>query len=562
MTRVGSRIARLRHSRWIARLGSVFFGATKATGEEETASRMALDRNQRWFLVIFGLALVGWSIFGFLMAPTVIRQAHSGESLAMLNRLFESHADKPVHVLLERWQNVSEWIFLVALLPLPIVLTWPQVQTLLGRLGTTLERLAPVVVNSLLAVLGLAGVIYLLLQKPVLYIHFINENWWAEYGTFCSYLMAGLFLGWSFVADARSRTPLLALFALATLVIALEEIKWGQDVLGLNPPEVFVRHNRQGQITLHNMIAGPSHATAGVVVFLLSVALPIAARRMRTLGMYCQRWGVPLVPRYLWPFFLLATGLLLAPGAAMYLKFDEVAEFALAFATLAFAVHICMAKERSAVPTPTGYIVALGAVLLTLVGVSIGLASSVSSGMRTRLNDFATNRFPNVGLERQAETVFEYLAAHPEVQQSDTYVLQAQFLSAIGRAEDANRALERALAVQDSLILERPTDSEIQRNRLAIFQMLGRKSEAERAFQQAMDLDRTRLDQAHYGATAARVRWSMAQTLQQAGRDEAALEQIQAACAVVPEAELARLIRRWLEQAIPDGPIPPRCLIF
>lgn len=92
-----------------------------------------------------------------------------------------------------------------------------------------------------------------------------NENVWSaiaqedgvvEWATFLSFLMAA---GW-LVVVARKLSPswwfkgacfLLALFC---LIVAGEEISWGQRLFGFKPPDVFLERNFQQEANLHNVL--------------------------------------------------------------------------------------------------------------------------------------------------------------------------------------------------------------------------------------------------------------------------------------------------------------------
>ena len=39
--------------------------------------------------------------------------------------------------------------------------------------------------------------------------------------------------------------------------VIMEEISWGQRIIGFSTPEFFKLHNLQGEANLHNLITGP-----------------------------------------------------------------------------------------------------------------------------------------------------------------------------------------------------------------------------------------------------------------------------------------------------------------
>jgi hypothetical protein len=88
------------------------------------------------------------------------------------------------------------------------------------------------------------------------YTGLVGEDGVVEYTTSVAYLLAGV-IG-VLVAKAYSRdgkrllVVLWLLFALALVVVALEEISWGQRLFGVETPEAFAG-NVQGELNLHNL---------------------------------------------------------------------------------------------------------------------------------------------------------------------------------------------------------------------------------------------------------------------------------------------------------------------
>lgn len=66
------------------------------------------------------------------------------------------------------------------------------------------------------------------------------------------------------------------------LLAGLEEISWGQHLLGFNPAAFFLRHNRQGEANLHNLIPAPLFGfltNAAVYSFFIFLPLFIHSRQ-------------------------------------------------------------------------------------------------------------------------------------------------------------------------------------------------------------------------------------------------------------------------------------------
>ena len=84
----------------------------------------------------------------------------------------------------------------------------------------------------------------------------MQEDGWAEWATFCAFLLAaGLLIRVIVRRSVRSLEGLVALgLALFSGFVAGEEISWGQRLLGYMPPALFLEHNYQQESNLHNLL--------------------------------------------------------------------------------------------------------------------------------------------------------------------------------------------------------------------------------------------------------------------------------------------------------------------
>lgn len=94
----------------------------------------------------------------------------------------------------------------------------------------------------------------------------VQENRPVELLTFLSLLAAGV-VALRLANRLRKREPYLlaaialALFGAGCLVVAMEEISWGQQFFGFATPESIKHINRQGEVTLHNLGGVQGHAS-------------------------------------------------------------------------------------------------------------------------------------------------------------------------------------------------------------------------------------------------------------------------------------------------------------
>jgi hypothetical protein len=147
-----------------------------------------------------------------------------------------------------------------------------------------LALLANLVLLGLLTIFGWLAVVH-----PDVYYRSVQEDQALEWASFWSFFIAGgLFL----LAAARQRKRAAAFpwfligLSLFCIVVAMEEISWGQRVLGHRPPDYFLAENFQQELNLHN-IAGTGlrlfafrSIVLGYGVLLPLLALIPSARRL------------------------------------------------------------------------------------------------------------------------------------------------------------------------------------------------------------------------------------------------------------------------------------------
>lgn len=118
------------------------------------------------------------------------------------------------------------------------------------------------------------------------YYALVQEDGTLEWMTFWSFFLAAV--GFALAARVQSKsgaaTPWLTLgLALFSFVVAMEEISWGQRILGYRPPDYFLEQNFQQEFNVHNVFATSLRKTAlkatilgfGVILPLLALAGPV-----------------------------------------------------------------------------------------------------------------------------------------------------------------------------------------------------------------------------------------------------------------------------------------------
>ena len=144
----------------------------------------------------------------------------------------------------------------------------------------------------------------------------VQEDEWLEWATVWAFVAAaGLFgtTSWRrFRAGARPLPWFLAGLGLFCLWVALEEISWGQRLLGYRPPSYFLEHNYQQEFNLHNVLESDLRKLAVKAVLLgYGVLLPLAS-----LSGWVRHWlgrlaieapPIALIPSFLGTYALYET---------------------------------------------------------------------------------------------------------------------------------------------------------------------------------------------------------------------------------------------------------------
>jgi hypothetical protein len=167
---------------------------------------------------------------------------------------------------------------------------------------------------------------------PPTYIHSVQEDGWLEWMSAWAFALAAICFSRQAMMqrnNGRSYRWLSCCLTLFCILVAVEEISWGQRVHGFLPPDYFLANNGQLEFNLHNMVASPirklllnSIAIGYGVVLPLLFYQPRARRMLRRLGI----WAPPalLIPGfaaasvtytlYPWPFTGELVELMLALG--------------------------------------------------------------------------------------------------------------------------------------------------------------------------------------------------------------------------------------------------------
>jgi len=147
---------------------------------------------------------------------------------------------------------------------------------------------------------------------PDFYYLSIQEDEYLEWSSFWAFLLAALafFRRATDFRVTRQKYPwFLYGITLFCFVVAMEEISWGQRLLGYRPPVYFLEHNFQQEFNFHNVIAtGYRKLALTLIIAGYGIGLPLAAQ-LKPLKNWFNRIGIvppsmALLPAYTGTFLL------------------------------------------------------------------------------------------------------------------------------------------------------------------------------------------------------------------------------------------------------------------
>jgi hypothetical protein len=125
------------------------------------------------------------------------------------------------------------------------------------------------------------GMLTLAAYQPVRYEGLLQEDRFVEWWTAALFAAAGVL---RLRAAWRERRVFDLLVALFCLFVAGEEFSWGQRLLGFTPPETFLRHNTQQELTLHNFADVFGRPKGVLILALLGYGVIMPGTALTTFG--------------------------------------------------------------------------------------------------------------------------------------------------------------------------------------------------------------------------------------------------------------------------------------
>ena len=267
--------------------------------------------------------------------------------------------------------------------------------------------MAGILLANLLIIAPVVCVWLAKVYAPDLYYQMVQEDSAIEWGTFWAFLLAS---GLAWVGAVRQRKNDATLpwcfigICLFCLLVAMEEISWGQRLLGYRPPSYFLEHNFQQEFNVHNITSTKLRKLAvKLVVGGYGVVLPLLLL-VPALGRLAARVRLIVPPTALVPAF--AVTFLL--HAVYPFKFTgEVVELMLGlgflFALLARVRELPPAASPARAAAPAAEIALYGAIIAVL---SLG-TGYLSINRSADPQTLAATRLELAALERDLLRVME-----------------------------------------------------------------------------------------------------------------------------------------------------------
>ena len=189
---------------------------------------------------------------------------------------------------------------------------------------------------------------------PVMYVRLISEDNIGESATFLALITASVLFAILFVTSRKKKGGVWhLLLAAGTFFIAMEEISWGQRLLGFHTPDFLQTINFQGEFTVHNISAvAPTSLTyrlLGGVFAVYGLVFPLLVAVSQRIRRVVEYVGLPLPPLHLAPIFMATAYFLNSVTSSVMtplIKTDEIGELFMGLSLGCLAIDQIFINKR------------------------------------------------------------------------------------------------------------------------------------------------------------------------------------------------------------------------
>ncbi len=387
---------------------------------------------------------------------------------------------------------------------------------------------------------------------PMAFIYATYEDLYGEWAQTFLFAFACLLAVRIALSDSRYRW-FFAVLAVACFYTVMEEISWGQRIIGFESSEFFKEHNQQGETNLHNLLSGPYKTISkDILRYTLALGLagyglvfPLGLKYEIPVFSWLDRKGIAAPPLYLWPFFVIAAILELK-----FLSFNEaeIAELLTGLGLMMMGIHYRFCDSHKIPPHkhnywsqrhPTTLRNTYVAALALLVAFSLAATALV---LNSPLKRAAVERRVENGVEKFAARYRRYEQWHLAVtlyerlleQDPERSFVLRRLADSYRQTGDEQRFQQYAQqALQADLARDAvdPGRASINRSLARDYRLLGDDGSADKHTMLALEIGLERLDRHSDSAGAA---YSLARTYDLMDRDEDAVKQYRRAHELEP----------------------------
>lgn len=387
---------------------------------------------------------------------------------------------------------------------------------------------------------------------PMAFIYATYEDLYGEWAQTFLFAMTCLLAIRIALSDSRYRW-FFAVLAVACFYTVMEEISWGQRIIGFESSEFFKEHNQQSETNLHNLLTGPYKTVSkDILRYTLSLGLagyglifPLGLKYEIPFFSWLDRRGIAAPPLYLWPFFVVAAFLELK-----FLSFNEaeIAELLVGFGLMMMGIHYRFCDSHRIPPHKQNYwsqrhpatlrntyfaaLALLAALSMTATNLVLNSAprkATVEQRIENGMEKFAA-RYTRYEQWHRAAALYERLLQ----QDPERSFILRRLADSYRHAGDeplfqhyARQALEADLA-RDAA---NPGRASTNRSLARDYRLLGEDESADKHTMLALEIGLKRLDSYPGSAVAA---YSLARTYDLMDRDKDAVEQYHRAYKLEP----------------------------
>lgn len=297
-----------------------------------------LENLEKWFKKVFSRDVISTSCLGILMVLGVCGAVfliftYSRSSFRLTPSLLVSI--EFLRALMTRLSPLVFWITAMCLQMIIMLIVYGY---------CTRSRLYRIYCFISLAIFPatVASIIVLSKIDPRYYKFITKEDNLVEWLTFAFLMISGILSAVLAIRAQRSSgrySCFYLLFAVVCLLFALEEISWGQRIIGVNSPHFFLEYSDQQEINVHNVLQEildiRTKHVAAYLLFIYGVCLPVLTINQK-LRKVIKGIGIILPPLVLSLGFLIA-GILMVDYFTG--REEEVGELLFALCFLFFMLH-------------------------------------------------------------------------------------------------------------------------------------------------------------------------------------------------------------------------------